>query len=148
MMMDAYTLRCDRCGEPLDAEAMVAPRTEHHGLTPICDACYREQYEEPCSWCEEYFETPATRRFFGVFDHEAVEAPLPGFYRIVYTPFYTQPLIGQGWISPSAVQWVGFLPDRLVEPDGYPCGFFCPACEQRALEYLHFRTCCGIAALT
>lgn len=51
--MEIVTHECIRCGEPADEES---PYME--GEDPICDDCYRDNYQEYCPLCEEYYDKP------------------------------------------------------------------------------------------
>ena len=120
---------CDRCGQAIDDIYEC-----EEGF--YCESCFYD-HTDACSWCEErHAEGVIPEDYVAVFDEDAAGLALPGFYRVRETPFYRQPLIGQGGLLASALQWLGPLPDGLDEPDGYPCGHFCRACQHRMLSRL------------
>ena len=136
-------LHCDLCTAALNADELEAPYVVE-GQT-YCDACYYEEFQFTCSWCEEYGEVGDQQRYLVVYDAEAAGLALPGLYRFETTPYYTSGLIGGGWVHDWAVTWLGYLPN-LREPDGYPVGHFCGACQAQALVEVQQATACGILA--
>ena len=101
-----------------------------------CESCYYD-HTDTCAWCEKrYKENTIPTDYVAVFDAEEAGIVLPGFYRVRETPYYRQPLIGPGQLYAEALQWLGHLPAGLEEPDGYPCGYFCRACQHRMLGML------------
>jgi hypothetical protein len=130
---DLYNV-CDACETPLNDEEAETPYARN-GLV-WCDRCYREEFEFLCSWCEEYGDVEDQHRYVAVFDAEEAGLALEGFYRVIETRYYTQAMIGCGWLHPRALRWWGHLPPGLEEPDGYPVGHFCGGCQQRMLEQI------------
>ncbi len=135
---------CPSCGERLSAAEEASPRTGDDADV-LCDACYREFYEFDCCWCEEYDDDEYQHVLLVVFDALEAGVDLPGVYRINETPYYSQPLVGQGRLWEDSLTWLGYLQACLG--DGSPCGHLCQRCQRTALAEVLYGTRCGCAAL-
>jgi hypothetical protein len=144
-MHDTDDIICWGCENPLDEDERESPYDRDGHLW--CDDCYHEEFEFTCCWCEEYGDNEDQHRYVVVFDAAACELALPGLYRVDHLPYYSQPLIGYGYILSRAVTWLGFL-DALPRAGwyDYPAGHLCLRCQRRALAHVTHATDCGIMA--
>jgi len=127
-------MNCTRCGEALGDEETESPRLDTDG-EPICDDCFQEFFESYCPVCYDYYETENDEStIFLLFEDVGVP---PGIYRPKSYPFYSQPIVGEGDIHDSAVEFIGSIdlaPAHVEDESGYPATFLCKNCEERLLE--------------
>lgn len=118
---------CTCCGSDLDRDELESPNLDGDG-DPICDQCYHDKYEFTCCCCEEYGDVKDQHKMLVVF--EKIGGVQPGIYGIVEFPYYTQGLIGSGWLHLSSLKRIGDVnPD--MDGNGYPCGHLCAECQAK-----------------
>jgi hypothetical protein len=130
---------CNECGTRIhDDEVEAARDAAEYCDELLCESCLCERDHFTCSACRECGEKSDQHAYVVVRDAEAAGVRLPGLYRVTQLPYYTQGLIGGGWLLPRAVTWLGFL--ETVDTDDFPCGHLCAICQQRILADLETHT--------
>jgi hypothetical protein len=141
--METVQLECSFCGEPLDGEESDSPRLDPDDGKPTCDDCYHEHFEFTCCCCQNYGEVADQHNLLVVL--EETSDVKPGVYKVVDKPYYTQGMIGSGWLHPWALERIADLnPD--IGDDGYPCGHLCLECQRHILA--QFTGKCSVCGLT
>lgn len=127
-MVTAKAIECCLCGDPLDGEEADNPYLDDGDV--ICNDCYHERYEFTCCCCAEYGHVDDQHKLLVVF--EETSRVTPGIYRIGILPYYTDCLIGSGWLHPESLTRIADLnPD--MDGNGYPCGHLCARCQSKVL---------------
>lgn len=121
---------CAECEKPLTQEEIDIP--DDHGNGPICQECEFENYWWRCHFCECYERDEYEIQAFAVFDAEEAGVS-SGIYRVLSKPFYTQCMIGGGWIHESAVERIADLPEDQ-DDDGVPCEYLCSNCAAKYID--------------
>jgi len=113
---------CEWCGSSFGD---FATESEVDGM---CYDCYRDKFEFDCCRCQESEHVDHQHIFVVVFDED--EAGVPGgIYEVVRHPYFTQGLIGGGWLHEWAVRKIRG-PVDFQEPGGYPVGHLCRKCTK------------------
>lgn len=121
-------VECRWCGEALAPEEKANPCKDTP--EPICCSCEMDEFWFTCCWCCEHEHNDHQHKYVVVFVESGVA---PGFYKVVRTPYYTQAMIGGGWICDYAVKRIGPVPPDLAATDQhFPCGHLCCQCVKKA----------------
>lgn len=102
----------------------------------ICEECddhWDDEDVSECCMCGEEFQDDNWPGIFIAFSHRE-SGVRRGLYRSLKGwAFYTQALIGSGWVHDYSVQRIGPVPAG-ASGDGYPCGLVCRQCAVRTLR--------------
>ncbi len=84
---------CTYCGHQLDEWEVEEPYTDDYGDI-MCDECYKENYQDYCGLCEEYYDKPTKPEelFFVVSKEASTEVSMssisPGIYQTIHWPYF------------------------------------------------------------
>lgn len=124
---------CCNCGEPLTDEEM-DPLREVEGQ-PICDQCWKDEYQETCCFCGEYEDVSELGDVFVV--SESVDASFggsvqPGIYRVTVYPFWVSNYFSSRMYSEN-IERITDVPQKFIAAwnEGAPCGYLCRRCQKK-----------------
>jgi hypothetical protein len=132
------TLQCEECWERItDPEYLEIPERRHGAI--ICASCY-DQHQQECvrclNWVDEDDMQSNPGDLIGIWEtapSNNLERQLPpGFYRVLRWPFFTQPLIGTGYLDTEALEFIMDLDeecDRATQESDACAGPLCPECQ-------------------
>lgn len=129
-MTPAQKQICSYNGCDLTGDELESPHTV--GTDIFCNECYDNWFSEnsfECPLCLEREVHDEESEYFIVFDPDV---DVPGIYKVVSYPFYSQPLIGEGMLYKHAVSRVGFAP--VGPSDNSPCAFICKDCMAKKID--------------
>lgn len=92
-------LECSYCSNKLDEEERESPSYDEHG-SPLCDACYDENFRDYCGRCDEKVDTSdldtSPSQLIGIWNAApAIGGDLaPGYYMVKRRPFFVDFMIG------------------------------------------------------
>lgn len=132
---------CAWCAREFDQEERRSPQ-KSTAAEAICDSCYRDEYSDNCTRCEEMFDktelSPAPGKLIGVWrDAPALCGEIKaGYYRVLRWPIYADGMI-EGYFFPNALQRVGPLDEaglHSAEEEQAMAGPMCEGCQRDALR--------------
>ena len=132
------TILCSICTGKIKLADEDEPYVDEEGK-PICFDCFIDEYQGECGRCCNYVDNEEIESKPGELVVFFVEVPsyrremLPGYYRVLKWPFYSQNIIGSGWIENGAVVKVADLDDEgkgNEEIIGTPCAPMCYSCRK------------------
>lgn len=105
---------CEICGEECEDN--------------LCEDCYLDETNE-CMICGERFEDEDTSDFIlAKAELSSTGKRPPGIYRVTSRPFMVQPMLGDGWLTPSRIRFVDKLPSPSSEYE--ISGHICNGCAE------------------
>lgn len=131
-MGETTPTNCTKCGVELDEEEREDPRLDSDG-DPICDDCYREDYQFMCCICQDFHDDTREKHSM-IIVFEDVHGTAPGVYEIIAHPYYYDCMIDAGFYD-WALRRIGDVPDGAE--DGWAAaGHMCLGCQEkiRAVE--------------
>lgn len=139
------TLSCTDCGHGFQLEVDAEPDTNHDG-EPICTDCYLDANFDDCALCGESVQKEELESKPGelIVIFERVPALgdddlLPGYYRVLGWPFFSQGLIGSGYFHATRLTRVARLDTRgkaQAKNADCPSGPMCRECQRLKLTRL------------
>lgn len=128
-------MKCSSCENELDSEEAADPRIDPDDGKPLCDECYREDYENVCSLCENLYEKQDADSRPGelIIVFKDTDGNPSGYYRVRRWPIFGGPLLGGGmyWDSLRYVAPLSTEERRPSRRESYVAGPLCPDCQQK-----------------
>lgn len=135
------TLQCEECWERItDPEYLWLPERRHGAI--ICASCC-EEHQQECPRCLEWVDEDDLQAkpgdLIGIWEtapSNNLEGKLPpGYYRVLRWPFFTQSMIGSGYLDTKSLEFVMDLDDAgsraMDEVADAVAGPLCPECQDQ-----------------
>lgn len=116
---------CLYCDEEIPADDV---RTDEDGDT-LCYECWCDHCQFTCCLCQEYGDIEDQHNYVVVFDAEGSGIEKPGLYRVKDKDYYTEAMIGSGWLHKWAIEFMSDVP--VGAESDYPCGHICLECQKK-----------------
>ena len=135
------TCCCAWCYRELDEEERASPLTNDELDEVICDACYRDEYEDECDRCGEIVAKTELAMNPGelIAFWDEVDGLKPGYYKVLRWPIYADGMI-EGYVMTENLEYAEPLDkegERAAANAYYPGGRLCCKCRVEIAKNLN-----------